>query len=236
MDRAAADQFEQFVADLLQLQPSLDRRTVEGGQIDDAVDAEEVGGVEQVDVQRVALDPLAAVEQPPQLGDVAGDLDTARLLDRQARRHLVGDRADAADARGDVGRLGVAAPAQEPLVEPRRFVDPQLHVDEAPVDDLDVHRALALDAGQRVGAQPAGACSVGHGVLPIATGTGPGWWRNGSDHALNVWNSRRDLLVARPSCPQRRDQRLGTGAVHRAEAAVAAPPETGAERPATRRG
>ena len=190
MDRAAADQFEQFVADLLQFQPALHRRAVERDQIDDAVDAEEVGGVEHVDVERVALDPLAAVEQPPQFGDVAGDLDPTCLLDRPARRHLVRDRADAADARRDVGRFGVAPSPEEPLVEARWLVDPQLDVDQAAVDDLDVHRTLALDAGQRVGAQPAGTCPMGHDALPISTRTGVGWSRNGSDHALNVWNRR----------------------------------------------
>ena len=74
------DQFEQFVSDLLQFEPSLDRRPVERDEIDDAVDAEEVGCMQHVDVQRVALDPLAAVEQSAQLGDAVGDLDTARRL------------------------------------------------------------------------------------------------------------------------------------------------------------
>ncbi len=37
--------------------------------------AEEVRGVQQVDVQRVALDPLAAVEQPPQRAQLAVDPD-----------------------------------------------------------------------------------------------------------------------------------------------------------------
>ena len=36
------------------------------GQLDRVLAAEEVRRVQQVDVQRVALDPLAAVEQPAQ--------------------------------------------------------------------------------------------------------------------------------------------------------------------------
>ena len=71
--------------------------------------AEHVGGVEHEDVERVALDPLAAVDQPAQRPDGVADLDAAGVLDRRAGAHLVGDRADAADARGDVGGLAVAA-------------------------------------------------------------------------------------------------------------------------------
>ena len=35
------------------------------GELDRAVVAQQVGGVQEEDVQRVALDPLAAVQQPP---------------------------------------------------------------------------------------------------------------------------------------------------------------------------
>src|SRR5690348_5321216 len=62
--------------------------------VDGAVGAQEVGGVEQVDVQRVALDPLAAVEQPAQRQDLVGHGDAAGVLDRPARAGLVGHRAD----------------------------------------------------------------------------------------------------------------------------------------------
>ena len=79
-------------------------------EIDNAVDAEEVGGMEHVDVEGVALDPLPAVEKAAQLRDVRRHSDSARILDREAGRHLIGDGADAADPRGDVGRLGVGPP------------------------------------------------------------------------------------------------------------------------------
>ena len=92
-------------------------------ELDRALVAEEVGRVEHEDVQRVALDPLAAVEEPPQRAQLAADLDAADLLHRVHGAHLVRDRADAADARGDVGRLGEGAAAQERLEEARRLVD-----------------------------------------------------------------------------------------------------------------
>ena len=101
-----------------------------------------------IDVQGVALDPLAAVEQPPQRRQLAVDPTPQASSIARHGAHLVGDRADAADARGDVGRLGEAAAAQERLEEARRLEDVQLDVVDLAVADPDVQRALALDAGE----------------------------------------------------------------------------------------
>ena len=49
------------------------------------------------------------------------------------------------------GHLGEAAPAQEGLEEARRLVDAQAHVLDAAVAQAHVQRALALDAGERLG-------------------------------------------------------------------------------------
>ena len=87
--------------------------------------AEEVGRVQQVDVQRVALDPLAAVEEAPQRAELSVDDHAERVLDRVHGAHLVGDRTDAADPRGDVGRFAEGAAAQERLEEARRLEDRQ---------------------------------------------------------------------------------------------------------------
>ena len=64
--------------------------------------------------------------------------------------HLVGDRADAADAGGDVRRFRVGTPAQECLEEPRRLEDAKLRVAHLAVADDDGQRALALDAREVV--------------------------------------------------------------------------------------
>jgi hypothetical protein len=64
MDRATADQVHDLVSDLLELESSLHLGRVVAGHVDHAFVAEEVRRVQQVDVQRVALDPLAAVQQP----------------------------------------------------------------------------------------------------------------------------------------------------------------------------
>ena len=75
-----------LVADLLQLERLRDRVRVVARQLDRALVAEEVGQVEHVDVERVALDPLAAVEEPAQRAQLAADLDAAGLLHRARRR------------------------------------------------------------------------------------------------------------------------------------------------------
>ena len=66
MDLAAADDADQRVAGLLDLQAALDDPAVVARHLDRAVVAEDVGGVEHEHVQRVALDPLAAVDEPAQ--------------------------------------------------------------------------------------------------------------------------------------------------------------------------
>ena len=121
------------------------------GHVDRAVVAEEVGRVQHVDVQRVALDPFAAIEQPAQRAERPVDVMPQRVLHRVDGAHLIGDRADAADARGDVRRLGVGAAAQERLEEPRRLEDLQLaRRSTAPSRDRERQRALALDPGEIV--------------------------------------------------------------------------------------
>jgi len=99
-------------------------------------------------VQRVALDPLPAVQQPAQVGDRLGDGDAAGGLDRRARAHLVGDRADAADAGGDVRRLGIRAAAQERLEEAGRLVDVEPRFFDLVSAGPHVQGAFALHPGQ----------------------------------------------------------------------------------------
>ena len=167
VDRPPAHQLDELVAGLLQPQATLEGGPLEGRQLDGVGQAEEVGGVQHVHVQRVALDPLAAVEEPPQLleGPVHGH--AAGVLDRPAGAHLVGDRADAADAGGQVGRLGVGPAPEEGLEEARRLVDAHLHVDDLPVAGLDVHGPFAFDTGERLDVQAAAAGRlVGHPDIP----------------------------------------------------------------------
>src|SRR4029453_11068749 len=129
---------------------------------------EEVGGVEHVDVERVALDPLAAVEEPAQEADRLADLDLAEGLHRVDRAHLVRDRADAADGGRDVRRLEERTAAEKRLEEARRLENPQLDLVDLAVDQPDRHRSLALDAGEIVSLDRA-PCWLAHaasGTLP----------------------------------------------------------------------
>jgi hypothetical protein len=175
VDGPAADDLHQPVAGLLEPQPALQQFGAFVGHVQAAFVAEEVRGVQQVNVQRMALDPLAAVDEPPERGDRLGDLGTAGVLNGLARTHLVGDRADAADPRRDVGRLGVLPAAQQRLEEPGWLVDVEPRVGDLPVADDDLQAALALDPGQRRhGDRPAADLTVGHALRPPC-GTGRRW-------------------------------------------------------------
>jgi len=65
---------------VLGARPALDDLAAVGGHREAALVAEEVGGVEQEDVQHVALDPLAAVEEPAKVAEPSRDLDTERVV------------------------------------------------------------------------------------------------------------------------------------------------------------
>ena len=167
--------------------------------------------MQHVDVQGVALDPLPAVEQPAHQPDLLRDPDTADVLDRVARAHLVGDGADAADPRGDVRWLGVSTAAQQCLEEPRRLVDPELHVGDVPVAQHHAHGALALDAGQRVHSELAprpGALvrhRVGSGSVEVSRALRR---RRPGAAALNVRNT---LCMSRSGIPSSLSRRLSDG-------------------------
>ena len=152
MDLAAADERHQLVAGLLQRQSAFDRMRCVACQLDGPRIAEEVRCVEHVDVERVALDPLAAVEQSAQVADRLGHLDAAQVLERVDRARLVRDRTDAADPRRDVRRLGRAAAAEEGFEEAGRLEDPKLDVLDPVAFEPHGHRTFALDPREIVGA------------------------------------------------------------------------------------
>ena len=73
--------------------------------------AEEIRRVQQIDVQRVTVDPFPAIQQPSQRAMSSGStvIPQASSIALQALT-LIGDGTDAADARGDVRRLVYARP------------------------------------------------------------------------------------------------------------------------------
>jgi len=66
VDGAPTDEGHQGVTGLLQPQSAFDDGAVVGGPLDRPGVAQKVRRMQQMDVQRVALDPLAAVGQPAQ--------------------------------------------------------------------------------------------------------------------------------------------------------------------------
>ncbi len=198
VDGAPAELFEDRVARLLDAQPPLHVGALGAGELDRAVHAEEVRGVQQMDVQDLALDPLAAVQQPPQRRQLSADRHAAGVFEGPAGAHLVRDRADAAHSRGDVGRLGVRAAAQERLEEPRRFVDAQLGAADRTAVDRQAQRSLPLDPGEGADVQHPRA-AVGHDGAPSISAKAA---------ALYVRRARRTSSSLMPS---RRNRGISAG-------------------------
>jgi len=163
----ATDNFDDLVSDLLQPQTTPQFVTVIGGHGKAAVVPKEIGGVQQVDVQHVALDPLAAIQQATQIAQRLVERDLTERLEGLARAHLVGHRTDTADASRDVGWLGERTTAQERLEEARWFEDAQPDIAHLTIVDLDDEATLALHASECCDTQTADtelmfAMVVGH--------------------------------------------------------------------------
>ena len=134
---------------------------------------------------------------------------------------LIGDRADAAYPRGDVGRLGISAAAQECLEEPGRLVDVQLDALHDAVGQRDVQRAFAFDARQRPDCKRADL--GGHRSFRSASEAGDVERR---EHPV-------DAVTGHSVTAQQRDQRRGVRRGGGPEAAVAAAVVRRAQRPAS---
>jgi len=118
--------------------------------------------VQHEDMQRMTLDPLAAVQQPTERGDLGINHDVERLLHGGDRTHLVSDRANAADPGRDVGRLREVTPAEEGFEETRRLEDLQLRFGHPVPVNGQPERAFAFDARQRLNRD--GSSSSLHGL------------------------------------------------------------------------
>jgi hypothetical protein len=150
VDRPPAEERDDGVARLLDPQALLDHVLVVFGHLDRTRVAEEIRRVQEEQMEPVALDPLAAVEQSAQAADGRARDEAEGALNRAHGAHLVGDRADAADPRDDVGDLPDPAAAQEGLEEPRRLEDRQARLLDHAAPCAQVERALPLHAGKHV--------------------------------------------------------------------------------------
>ena len=92
----------------------------------------------------MALNPFTAIKKTPQRADRCIDCHAERILNGVHAAHLVGDRADPADAGDNVEHLHVPAPAQQGFEEPRRLENAQVHRLDGAIADAEIERALAF--------------------------------------------------------------------------------------------
>jgi len=98
---------------------------------------------------------------------------------------LIGDWADAADTRHDVGQFGIAAAPEERFEETRRLKDSKRRRCDPAVADFKVEGALALDAGEIIDPDRLVAvvlATMGLALLP----KGFGRYVEGAEDAGNV--------------------------------------------------
>ena len=163
MNFTAAHHGHDVVADLLEPQRGANEIAVILRHVDCTVVTEEVRRMQHVDVEHVAFDPFATIEKPAQLAQRSVNLDTENLLHRVHRTHLVGHRADTADASRDVGCFHIGTAAQKRFVETRRFKDPEFCSLHSAIANDHLECAFALHAGEIVyldGLTSHGACSL----------------------------------------------------------------------------
>ena len=193
MHGAAAHHLHDPAAEALQPQTAIHEIGVGCGQREAALHPHEVGRVEQMHVEGVALDPLAVVEEPAEPADPGGDLHAQRPLQRLAGRQLVGHRTDPANPGHDVGHLADLAAANEPLEEPRRLVDRELGDLHGPVDHADAQRSFPFHSGERLHLKPS---NLVHSLASSRSLSA----RNAGAAALNDRTSRSSDSRGAPRC------------------------------------
>src|SRR5262245_30626053 len=157
MDLASADDADDLVPRLLEIERTLNLRGMILRHPDRVLVAEEVRRVQHRHMECVALDPLAAVHEAPQLPERAVDPYAERILHRVNRAHLIRNRTNPADARGNVRGLVVHPAAEKGLEETGRLENLEMNLLDSIAPYFDVERPLAFDPRQRVDDDRAGA-------------------------------------------------------------------------------
>ena len=144
--------------------------------------------------------------------------------------HLVGDRADPADPRHDVGHLVEGPAGQERLEEPGRLVDLEPEIRDLAVVDRDVERALALHARDDGHLDR----SVRHGAASSRSRASAAS-RNGRRPSGDEAEPVGGILLGEPQLDEPAPQRVGVvRGLGRPEAAVTPATEPRAQRAAPR--
>ena len=137
------------IAEPLQTQAAAHLVRILLGHADDAVETEEIRCRQQVDVQGVALQPLAAIKQPAHIPHPVGRRHPEGVFERLRGAHLVGDRADATDTCHDIDHFLVTPPLEKFFEVARRLEDIQRQLFDLAGFDAKTQGALTLDSGQR---------------------------------------------------------------------------------------
>ncbi len=177
MNRPATKHFQQAIPMFFQPQAAIDLVGKVAGKRQTALVPQEIGRVQQVHVQNVALDPFPAIQQATQPANLGRRGDAERRFQSMDRAHLVGDRADAANSGGDVGYFFQGPTAQQRLEQPRRFENRQLHVFDPIAAKANVQSPFALDTSQGLDAnraRAAGILGISHDRSARGSGKLPG--------------------------------------------------------------
>ena len=121
MDFAPAEKAHQIVSRFLQGKAVTNSIAVIARHRDRVFVAKKIRRMQHYNMQRVAFDPFAAIDQAPQRPELPANLDAEGIFDRMDGAHLIGDRADAADAGHDIRGFEIAPAAQECLEKARRL-------------------------------------------------------------------------------------------------------------------
>ena len=150
VDGAPAHLRAELVAQCLQGKRLVEQLGRLGGQGKHARVPREVGRREHEQVRCVVLQVRPVDQKLAQGMRAIAHLDAEDALDRQKVGDHVARRADAADARGDVGDLGERAAAHHALEQARRLHDVHLAGCDRAVLDREVNVAVALDTRDMV--------------------------------------------------------------------------------------
>ncbi len=112
IDRPTAEHSQDAIAEVTKCQRPVDLGGMHAGNAHYIVEAEEVRGGQEHHVEEVALEPFAGVVQAAQRPNLGMHFDLENRLQRVDDAHLVGGRADAADACDEVGQFAHVAAAQ----------------------------------------------------------------------------------------------------------------------------
>ena len=115
VDLAAAEHADQFVACFLKRKPVANDVAMFARHLDGVRKSKKTRRMQHHDVKRVAFYPFSTIDEASQRPELIADRNVKGILDRMHCAHLIGDRADSANASDDIRHFRVAPPAKQSL-------------------------------------------------------------------------------------------------------------------------